>query len=299
MKETINYYYNVYPEKVYEISNGCYFYFNTFKYYFVTYERDKSEIDFLVNVTNNLYKRNVLVDTFILGKNKSYYAEVGDKTYVLLRVNSIENDIYDLNDIVYFNKLLISNSKIGLNSDWSMLWKKKVDKFESEISEFNGDFPLVEESFDYYVGLTENAIGYFENASLCEGNVNVCLCHKRMPKKVYSGFVNNPLTFAFDYEVRDVSEYIKVKFFEDYLDFDEVESVLQRFDRKSLMFLFSRLLYPSYYFDFTKRIVEGEEGEEKLLKYINKSSEYEDLLLEIYNNINKKYNIPAVEWLKK
>ena len=35
MKETINYYYNVYPEKVYEINNGCYFYFNTYKYYFI------------------------------------------------------------------------------------------------------------------------------------------------------------------------------------------------------------------------------------------------------------------------
>lgn len=299
MKETINYYYNVYPEKVYEISNGCYFYFNTFKYYFVTYERDKSEIDFLFNVTNNLYNRNVLVDTFILSNNKRYYIEVGDKIYVLLRVNSIENDIYGLNDLVYFNKLLLTNSKIGLNSDWSILWKRKVDKFESEISEFNGDFPLVEESFDYYVGLTENAICYFENASLSEGDVNICLCHKRMPKKVYSGFVNNPLNFAFDYEVRDVSEYIKIKFFEDYLDFEEVERVLTGYNRKSLMFLFSRMLYPSYYFDLTKRIIEGEEVEEKLLTYVNKACEYEDLLLEIYHVIIKKYNVPAVEWLKK
>lgn len=299
MKETINYYYNVYPEKVYEINNGCYFYFNTFKYYFVTYGRDESEIDFLVKITNDLYNRNILVDTFIKSKNKTYYVVVGDKKYVLLRVNSVENDIYSLKDIQYFNSLLIVNSKISLNSNWSILWKNKVDKFENEISEFNMDYPIIEESFDYYVGLAENAISYFENASMSSEIVNTCLCHKRLLKKVYSGFINNPLTFAFDYEVRDVAEYIKVKFFEDYLDFSEVEGTLLRFNRKSLMFLFSRLLYPSYYFDLVKKILEEDLAEEELLKYINKTNEYEDLLLDIYNLINKKYNIPPVEWLKK
>ena len=299
MKETINYYYNVYPEKVYEINNGCYFYFNTYKYYFITYDRDKSEIDFLVKITNDLYNRNILVDTFIVSKNKTYYVVVGEKIYVLLRVNSIENDIYNLSDIRYFNNLLITETKISLNSDWGILWKNKVDKFESEVSEFNMDYPLIEESFDYYIGLTENAISYFENAFLSSENVNVCLCHKRLPKNVYSGFINNPLTFAFDYEVRDVAEYIKVKFFEDYLDFNEVEDILSKFNRKSLMFLFSRLLYPSYYFDLVKKIIEEDEEEVKLLNYINRVNEYEDLLLDIYNVMNKKYNMPPVEWLKK
>ena len=65
------------------------------------------------------------------------------------------------------------------------------------------------------------------------------------------------------------------------------------------MFLFSRLLYPSYYFDLVKKIIEEDEEEVKLLNYINRVNEYEDLLLDIYNVMNKKYNMPPVEWLKK
>lgn len=46
MKETINYYYNIYPSKIVEINNGCYFYFNDFKYYFVETSKSIEEIEF-------------------------------------------------------------------------------------------------------------------------------------------------------------------------------------------------------------------------------------------------------------
>ena len=298
MKETINFYYKVYPDKIYEINNGCYFIFNTYKYYFVEYTGPVQNIDFLVKITNDLYNRNILVDTFIKNKDGNYFVILNKTTYVLLRVNSVENDIYNLNDIVYFNNLLISNSNISINGDWATLWKNKVDIFEEEVSELNNDYPLVLESFDYYVGLAENAISYFIDALELNEKPKITLCHKRLLKIVYSGFINNPLTFAFDYEVRDVAEYIKVKFFEDSLNFDEISNVINQYNKVSLMMLFSRLLYPSYYFDTVKQIFINEIEEKELLKYINRLNEYQDLLIDIYNLINKKVNIPVIEWLK-
>ena len=45
-------------------------------------------------------------------------------------------------------------------------------------------------------------------------------------------------------------------------------------------------------------IVNERAEEKELLKYINRLNEYQDLLIDIYNLINKKVNIPVIEWLK-
>ena len=103
MKETINYYYKVYPDKIYEINSGVYFYFNDFKYYFIEFTRTKEEINLLVKISNDLYNKHVLVNTFILTKDNNYFVELNDKIMILLRVNSIESDTNTLKDLIYFH----------------------------------------------------------------------------------------------------------------------------------------------------------------------------------------------------
>ena len=222
MKETINYYYNIYPSKIVEINNGCYFYFNDFKYYFVETSKSIEEIEFLVKVTNSLYKRNIFVDTFIINKNKTFYVALNDKTYVLLRVNSLENDKYSLKDLIYFNNLLILKNNNVVPYD--VLWGKKIDVFESEMADLNIDYPLIQESFDYYVGLAENAISYYVDIKETENmnDAKVSLGHKRLNKYVLSGLINNSINFTFDYEIRDTALYIETKFFDGTLDLEEV-----------------------------------------------------------------------------
>jgi hypothetical protein len=301
MKETIKYFYNVYPEEIYEISNGCYFFFNDFKFYFVKFSRNIKELDVLVKVSNDLYNKNILVDTFILSKDSSFYVSVDNEIYVMLRVNSVENDVLSLKDVVYFNNLLIGKDNFNISSNWANLWMKKVDDFELEISELNTEFPLIQESFDYYVGLAENAISYFNDTINDEdmSKAKINLNHKRVGSKTLSGYINNPLTFTFDYDVRDVSEYIKSKFFSGILDYDEVEDLIydNNYSKISLRLLMSRLLYPSYYFDALKEIFLYDDSEDKIKVYVNKVNEYEDFLLDVYNMINKKVNIPPIEWL--
>ena len=111
MKETINYYYKVYPDKIYEINSGVYFYFNDFKYYFIEFTRTKEEINLLVKISNDLYNKHVLVNTFILTKDNNYFVELNDKIMILLRVNSIESDTNTLKDLIYFRK-------VCSNRDW-------------------------------------------------------------------------------------------------------------------------------------------------------------------------------------
>jgi len=301
MRETIRYYYNIYPKEISEIDNGCYFYFNGFKYYFLKYTRNVNEIKLLADMSNDLYNKNILVSTFILSKDNNYSVKVDDDIYVLLRVNSIENDSFNLKDVVYFNNLLISKDNLVISEDWASLWMKKVDSFEMEVSEINTEYPILQESFDYYVGLAENAISYFKDTSLEEDikSAKINLNHKRIDANVYSGHINNPLTFTFDYEVRDVAEYIKSKFFDGILDFDEIEDFIldSNLSKASMRLLFSRLLYPSYYFDALVKIFVYDESDEILSRYIDRVNEFEDLLLDIFNLISKKYNIPPIEWL--
>ena len=301
MKETIKFYYNVYPEKIYEIDNGYYFYLNDIKYYFIKYERDINETNFLIDITNKLYKRNVLVDTFIKNKDGNFVININNENYVLLRVNSIENDIYNLKDIMYFNNLLISTNNYNISNNWSNLWKKKVDDIENEFNDLNNEYPLLRMSIDYYVGLAENAISYFNDTLIEEDvtSVKINLNHKRIPSITYSGFINNPLNFTLDYEVRDFAEYLKSHFFSNDIDYDYVYEVLTTniFNKASLRILFARLLYPSYYFDLVKNIFEGNNEEKDVIKYLNRINDYQMFLQDIYNIISKKYSIPVVEWI--
>ncbi len=298
MKETIKYYYNVYPDSLEEIENGVYFYLNGYKYYFVKYDRNPVEIAFLVQISNELFKRNILVDTFIKTKDNNFFVNVNEKVYVLLRVNSIENDVYDLKDIIDFNNKIVTDKQIHMG--WANLWMKRVDDLENEISEYNTEYPLIRESFDYYVGLAENAISYFNDILIEEDirAVKINLNHKKILNPTCSGLINNPLTFTFDYEVRDIAEYIKTSFFEGEFYLEDIYEVLKRnFSRASLRMLYARLLYPNYYFNALERVFVLDEEEKIINKYVEKINEYEKFLDEVYKIINKKVSIPPVQWL--
>lgn len=296
MKETIKFYYNVYVEKLYEINNGCYFYYSDFKYYFISYDNELGKLEELFKISNDLYNRNVLVSTFILTKDNKRYVEKEGKIYVLLRVNSIEEDIISISELIGFNNSIILNNNIV---SWSSLWSKKVDMFESEISELNTDYPLIQSTFDYYVGLSENAISYVNNTFLEEdkSSFRVNLNHKRI-NECYQGYINNPLTFTFDYSVRDIAEYTKYNFFNNSLNISELESVLfSSFSKGEIRLYYARLMYPTYYFDMVKDIFIYDKSESELNKYIDKIEEYEYFLQDMYYVLKKKFNIPPVEWV--
>ena len=228
MKETIKFYYDTYIKELYEINNGYYFYLNNYKYYFIEFNRDIREIDILFKLSNELYNKNILVDTFILNKDNKVLTNIQNKNYVLLRVNSIENDKYNLKDIIKFNNLYTSNTKI---EPWSTLWINKIS--------------------------------YVNDTFIEENNFKINLNHKRI-KDAYQGYVNNPLTFTFDYRVRDIAEYIKYNYFNNTINYDEIEEVILNSDlnKGELRLLVGRLLYPSYYLDTIKDKFIYEKNEE-------------------------------------
>lgn len=299
MKNVINNFYKLFPVKLYSTDNGFRFFVKDYEYLFMTYSGDVSNLNVLADVSNRLYYKKIYVNTFVPTVLGNLFAEVDGENYVLLRINGALRDNYTLKDVSKFNYSL-SSYNYNLNiKPWYLVWSDKVDLLENTIADLNKEYPLLQEIFPYYLGMAENAISYCKDVFLKKDDLLVTINHNRVGVDNTFLYLYNPLTFTFDYDVRDIAEYIKNKFFFHSFDFSEIEELLNshKFSRSSLMLLFARLMYPSYFFDLCKLILEGEKDESVLDKVILKSEEYEDLLNDIYFLINKYYNIPKIEWL--
>lgn len=299
MKNVINNFYKLFPVKLYSTDNGFRFFVKDYEYLFMAYSGDVSNLNVLADVSNRLYYKKIYVNTFVPTVLGNLFAEVDGENYVLLRINGALRDNYTLKDVSKFNYSL-SSYNYNLNiKPWYLVWSDKVDLLENTIADLNKEYPLLQEIFPYYLGMAENAISYCKDVFLKKDDLLVTINHNRVGVDNTFLYLYNPLTFTFDYDVRDIAEYIKNKFIFHSFDFSEIEELLNshKFSRSSLMLLFARLMYPSYFFDLCKLILEGEKDESVLDKVILKSEEYEDLLNDIYFLINKYYNIPKIEWL--
>ena len=155
-------------------------------------------------------------------------------------------------------------------------------------------------SFDYFIGLAENAISYLTYTK------------KETPKTIYDNKVlshNNlyhsledPLNIIIDHKSRDLAEYIKISFFNNNKNiFQELDNYFyyQKYSDYGIRVLFSRILYPSFYFKIYNDIIQGIIKEKELNKIINNIDKYEIYIYKIYIYLKKYSNLPPVEWLKK
>ena len=299
MKNILEYYYNIFPEKVYEKNNIYYFYINDIKYYFVEFNRSINELNDLVELTNKLYFKGIKVHTFISNKEGKFYVEHEKINYVLLRVNSIENEEIDIYNILEFNdEEIVTENKI---TSWVKRWESTVDSFEREVTELNNDYPLLISYFNYYIGLAENAISYINNISFEDKKLH--LSHKRIKLPLTYGMLYNPLNFIFDHKSRDISEYIKELFFNSSFNEEDIFKIINEelndYSLDDIKLLYGRLLFPTYYFDLFEGVLNHEREEKELNKIVNLSKHYELFLKELYYTLKNKYNIEPIEWIVK
>jgi hypothetical protein len=127
------------------------------------------------------------------------------------------------------------------------------------------------------------------------------LSHKRIKANDTAFDLYNPLSFVIDYQVRDLSEYIKAQFFSGVDVWPELEEYFKNYDLSifSKRLLYARLLFPSYFFDVYESIVEGRLKEDDILPIVDKAVQYEDFLIELHTFINRGSLIPQLDWLNK
>ena len=237
-----------------------------------------------------------------LNRDNSFLTKVNEYNYILFKVNNLSEE-YDIFDMVNIsNKLVLNNNKSSLyRNNWGSLWSDKIDFFEYQVRELGVEKNVVKSSFSYYVGLSENAISYVNNAILKYGGVSsgrIVLSHRRVFYPNYKLNYMNPLSFVFDLEVRDVAEYLKSMFFKKDIEYclDELKSYLsiRKLNIYEYHMFYARLLYPSYYFDVYDSVMNKNVNEEELVKIVKRSNDYEKFLKKTYLEISKYVRLDKI-----
>lgn len=305
MKETLEYYYNLDIDNLEELDGKYHFKIENQDFFFVFYNRGLEELEDIIGVCNEMFLKGINVHEVIRNRDNSFLTKVNEYNYILFKVNNLSEE-YDIFDMVNIsNKLVLNNNKSSLyRNNWSSLWSDKIDFFEYQVRELGVEKNVVKSSFSYYVGLSENAISYVNNAILKYGGVSsgrIVLSHRRVFFPNYRLNYMNPLSFVFDLEVRDVAEYLKSMFFKKDIEYclDELKSYLsiRKLNIYEYHMFYARLLYPSYYFDVYDSVMNKNVNEEELVKIVKRSNDYEKFLKITYLEISKYVRLDKIDWI--
>lgn len=305
MKETLEYYYNLDIDNLEELDGKYHFKIENQDFFFVFYNRGLEELEDIIGVCNEMFLKGINVHEVIRNRDNSFLTKVNEYNYILFKVNNLSEE-YDIFDMVNIsNKLVLNNNKSSLyRNNWGSLWSDKIDFFEYQVRELGVEKNVVKSSFSYYVGLSENAISYVNNAILKYGGVSsgrIVLSHRRVFYPNYKLNYMNPLSFVFDLEVRDVAEYLKSMFFKKDIEYclDELKSYLsiRKLNIYEYHMFYARLLYPSYYFDVYDSVMNKNVNEEELVKIVKRSNDYEKFLKITYLEISKYVRLDKIDWI--
>lgn len=299
MNNFIKFFYNMKVTNTNFINN--YYEFNHNNNYYRLYMLNE---EYNIYNYNNIYTinkeliNNTLMSEIILNKDKNIITTYHNINYILLKMNCNINKNITLEEIDYLSKVKIVNNN---KSNWGLLWSKKIDYLEELISENGKKYPQVVNSFNYFIGLSENAISYYNNIDI-DNNMMYYISHKvlRPTDKVDSLY--NPLNIIYDYRVRDVAEYIKNSFWTDNHNiYNELNNYLYKnnLSLNEVKLLISRVLFPSFYFDLYEDIFNYNKDEKILNNIISRIDEYEEYLNSIIIYFKRFYPIDEIEWLKK
>lgn len=307
MKNILLYYYNLNPTDIHQKDDIYFFKINDERYFVYPVIRNNNEIKEIFEINRELINKNIPVHQIILNKQNNILIQFNSINYILLKSCIKSNRIINSDDIVYLesNTPIVKSDSSLYRSNWINLWERKNDYLEYQISQFGINYPIVVEHFAYYIGLAENAIIYAKNTDIdVKPNFmdTPVICHKRITNNTNLFDLFNPLEFVIDHKVRDIAEYIKFKFF--YNKVNLWEEIYMYFSSNNLSLygarmFYARLLYPTYFFDKYDEILDGTSTEKELLPIIKQQEEYEEFLVDIYNFIKLKYEIPEIEWLMK
>lgn len=305
MKETINYYYNLNPTKINKIFDYYYFYLNNELYYFLFYDRKLEDIQSIYSFNRELLNKNILVNEIINNKSNSIVTYVNNVPYILMKIFiNINKPIY-LSEVSYISNVRVAYDNNLMRSNWVSLWTNKIDYLEYHHEQNYQKYPLLAASFDYFIGLSENAIAYLNNTiermSPDSSDVGV-ISHDilKIDDTVYSLY--NPLNIIIDHKARDLAEYIKLSFFNDNFNiFEELDEYFKYnyFSFYGINLLIARILYPSFYFDKYDEIISNRSNESAILKITSRINEYEKYLQDMFSYFHKYYDIKDIDWLKK
>ena len=302
MKNIINYFYNLNITKLTNKDNIYSFYDNDELYHFYIYNNNIKNLNLTKDIDDSL-KKDTLIHEIIINKDNSIITYYNNIPYILCKINININKPITLGEINYLSsKVIITNSKITYHS-WQDLWSIKMDYLEKVINENGKKYPIIVDSFNYFVGMAENAISYYNNLSNKEvDNNSLVISHRiiNINDTVYA--IYDPVNIIIDHKARDIAEYIKYSFFSDNTNIFKELNVYFKYNyytKDDVVMLLARVLYPSFYFNMYEDIMINSKEEKIITNITSKLDKYELYLAKVFKYFNNFYNLPVPEWLNK
>ena len=302
MKNIINYFYNLNITKLTNKDNIYSFYDNDELYHFYIYNNNIKNLDLTKDIDDSL-KNDTLIHEIIINKDNSIITYYNNIPYILCKINININKPITLGEINYLSsKVIITNSKITYHS-WQDLWSIKMDYLEKVINENGKKYPIIVDSFNYFVGMAENAISYYNNLSNKEvDNNSLVISHRiiNINDTVYA--IYDPVNIIIDHKARDIAEYIKYSFFSDNTNIFKELNIYFKYNyytKDDVVMLLARVLYPSFYFNMYEDIMINSKEEKIITNITSKLDKYELYLARVFKYFNNFYNLPVPEWLNK
>lgn len=227
-------------------------------------------------------KESVQLHEFVFNNNGNLLSE----GFVLFKCHVLKDSV-SLDDVLLFNSIkVLYNEEFFTNM--SYFWEIKIDYLEKQLSEISSSM-LVNNSFDYYVGIAENLISFLKQINYDSG-INYCLSHRVFNSLSLLDFYC-PLNICIDYPVRDLAMYLRLTG-----DMNLLENIVEKINNNSdKWYFFVRLAFPFSYFNELYDVIIENEDEKKLINIVNNINQYEKYLLVLEMIFGKR----LFYWLKK
>lgn len=290
MKNYIEYFYKFMNIKIIKDGLNYSFIYDDNNYLFIPLMRSEKEI---MEVAH-LLQYNKEYDQIISNYQGLLVTTIGYRKYILVKENNKKKDILD--SIVNAKKIENEYKQLVTidKSDWIRLWSEKIDYIEYQMIHLDGKYKILQSSVNYYIGMAEIAISYINNVLTENKNIkkDLVISHKRI---VVDKF-DSPLNIIIDYRGRDIAEYLKYIFFENSYDYYKIKKMLLKLnlDSISCQFIYGRLFYVTFYFDFYELIVDEKRKEKSIEFILSRVEEYEDYIRNIYSILNEIHFIPEI-----
>ena len=288
MKNILNYYYHMIVDSN-KIKNN-FFSYNNHLYCLYEYRRNTKEIEALRLLNEIMLSKKISINKIINNIFNQIITYYDNKNYVLIEVLYEHIDNTNIKYIEFS-----SNAKLDIlkRNNWSSLWSSKIDYIIYQVMHIKSRYPIINSSINYYIGLAENAISYFNMIDFT--NVPLYIEHRR----INNSNMYNPLELVIDYKVRDIAEYIKDSFYIQKKSIYQIKDYVNNLNLEKIdyILLYIRLLFPSYYFDLYEKVINENTDELELNNIIELSSSYERLLYELYLIFKRKVNLIGIEWI--
>ena len=293
MENMIEYYYNIKIDNISKKNNN----------YIIKSKNNILVLKEIYNIDNinNIYNlcNNLNINTIIYNKENNLFTNINNKLYSLILIKRVS--ILTLPNISNLSNININIIPQLERNNWEILWADRIDFLEEYIYQNINKYPLIRESSDYFIGLSENAISYLVNTKR-EVQKDNFLDKKVISHISLSNSLYNPFNIIFDHKSRDIAEYIKYSFFikntNIYKELDEYFKH-NNYSKYGIQVMYSRVLYPNFYFNTIDKIINNELKEQYLNTIINKIEEYQEYLYSIHLYLSKYYYIPLPLWIKK